>query len=216
MPQLRIENGKHAPLELLAPRHRQRHRWSRIASHAGDDVQQVLGVVRRACATSEREIIARPLALRAKPLCCSPDQWVEPVNSARQPAECVTDEIVTANVSQLVQQHGAPTVERPRVALGRKDDCWSEQAARKRHLRIFAAEKAGRLVELETIRDFPERIEPVAGIERTGPIDDPPYSERRVSERGHDDGHHGQPDEEHCGETALEARLGDCCFRRVV
>ena len=141
----------------------------------------MLGVIRRACTAGEREIVARALALGAQPLGSSPHEGMEPVNRAGQSAEGVTDEIVTANVGELMQKHGAPAIEGPRVAFGGKNDGGSEQTACKWHLRVFAAEQARRLVERESIRDFPERIEPVRGIERTRAIDDPAHDERRVT-----------------------------------
>ena len=182
MTQLWIENGEHPTLELLAPRHCERHRGRRIASYTCNYVQQVLGVIRRARATRKREIVACAFALRAELLGGSPDQRVEPVNRACQPSERVTDEIVTANVGELVQKHSATAIERPRVAFGRQDNGGSEQATCKWHLRVFAAKQARRLVQRESIRNFPERIEPVSGIERACTIDDPAHDERRVSE----------------------------------
>src|ERR1700681_4216189 len=61
--QLRIQDGEHPAFEFLAPRHCQRNRRRRVASHARDDVQQMLGIVGRARATGECEIVARALAL---------------------------------------------------------------------------------------------------------------------------------------------------------
>ena len=106
---------------------------------------------------------------------------MEPVHRTGETPKRVTNEIVSTNVGQLVEQHRAATIERPRVALGRQNDGGIEDTARKRHLRVFAAKQSGRLLEREPVRNFPERSEPVFAIQRTRAIDDPVNDKRRVA-----------------------------------
>src|ERR1700730_1124964 len=113
MAKLRVEDREHASLELLATRHCECHRWRRITSHARHDIQQMFGVIRRAGAAGECEIVARPLALGAKLFRRGPDERMEPINSTGQTPERVSNEIVTAYVRQLVEQYCAPAIERP-------------------------------------------------------------------------------------------------------
>src|SRR5687767_11601951 len=161
MSELRIEDGEHPAFELLPARHRERHRGRRVASHAGHDIEQMLGVVRRARAARQCEIVTGALALGAKLLCRGPHQWVKPVDGAGETAHRVSDEIVPAHVRELVQKHRATAVERPCVALCGKYYGRTEQPACKRHLCIFTAKKARWLFEREPVRYFPERSEPV-------------------------------------------------------
>src|SRR5690242_19760632 len=119
--------------------------------------------LRRAIATGQREIVTRTLALRAELLGGGPHQRMEPVERAREPTEGVSDQIVTTNVRQLVQQDSASTVERPRVTLGREHYSRRQQPAGKRHPRVFAAQQTRRLLELEAIRDFVQRAQPIFG-----------------------------------------------------
>ena len=122
MSELRIEDREHAALEFFPARHRERNGRRRIASNAGYDVQQVLGVVCRPRAAREREIVARALALGAKLLGRLPHQRMEPVHRAGDAAQGVSDQIVAANVRELVQQYCATAIERPAIAFCRKND----------------------------------------------------------------------------------------------
>ena len=79
---------------------------------------------------------------------------MEPVDRARQSSECVTGEIVTANVRHLVQQHGQAPVRRPLIGLSGKHDRRTENTAGERHLRIFAAQQSWRLVERQAVGHF--------------------------------------------------------------
>jgi len=192
MAKIRIQDGEHASLELFAARHRQRYRWCRVALHARDDVEQVLGVVSGACSTCQSQIIARALTLRTKLFRRRPDEWVEPVQRTSEPSERVTNKIVTTNVRQLVEQDRVTSVERPVVAFGGKNDRRRENAAGERHLGVFAAEKPRRLLERQTVGDFPEWSQPVFAIQWPGAIDDPLYQHRGVSKRcGDSENDHG-------------------------
>src|SRR5258708_7596348 len=104
----------------------------------------MLGVVGRACTTGEREIIASALTLGTKLLRGRPDQRMKPIHRACQTPQCVSDEIVTANVCKLVEQDSATAIERPRVAFRGKNDRRVEHTAGERHLRIFAAKESRR------------------------------------------------------------------------
>ena len=194
MSELRIQNREHPAFELFPARHGQGYRRRRITPDARDDVQQMFGVVSRASATRQRQIVARSLALGAKLLRGGPHQWVEPVHCAGETAHGVSNEIVAAHVRELVQEYCSTAIERPAITLGRKHDCRLEQATGERHLRIFAAEQARRLVERESIRDFPERCDPVFGVERTRPIHDPADDECRVSQGAGDRDEDSRPD----------------------
>ena len=139
MSELWIENREHLALEFFPARHGECHRRRRIASYARYDVQQVLGVIRCPGAARQGEIITRTLALGAKLLGGGPHQWVEPVHRTGETPHRVSDEIVTAHVSELVQQHCPTTIERPPVALRWEHDGRREQPACKWHLRILTA-----------------------------------------------------------------------------
>src|SRR4030095_11294184 len=59
----------------------------------------------------------------------------------------------------------AAAVERPAVTLRREDDRRAEEPAREWHLRVFTANEARGLFELEPIGDFPEGVHPVLRLE---------------------------------------------------
>ena len=83
-----------------------------IAPDRRHDVEQMLGVVGGARPAGQREIVARTLALGPQLLGRGPDERMEPVHGAREPAERVAEEIMTPYMRQLVQQHRATPVER--------------------------------------------------------------------------------------------------------
>ena len=147
MAEVGIEDSQHAPFELLATGHRQRHGRRRVALDAGDNVEEVLSVVGRSRTASQRQIVTRALALRAKLLRGGPDERVEPVHRTSEASERVTDEVVTTHVGELVQQYSATTVESPRITLCGQNDGRSEDTAGKRHLGIFTAQQPRRLLE---------------------------------------------------------------------
>src|SRR6185312_8218215 len=119
-PRLWIQDREHATLEFLPSRHGERDHRGAIAAHGSNDVEQMLGVIRRTRAAHQGQIIARTLALGAQALCCRPDQRMKPVHSARDAAECMTDQIPAAHVRELVQQYRAAALRRPSLALDRK------------------------------------------------------------------------------------------------
>src|SRR5690349_17054338 len=97
---------------------------------------------------------------------------MEPVQRTGEPADRVADEVASANVSQLVQQHRTTAILRPTVALGWQDNCWSEETAGERHLRVFTADEPRCLVQTKAVSDFPERIRPLDRVECARTPDD--------------------------------------------
>src|SRR5262249_57824404 len=93
-------------LELLRPGHGERRRGC-LATRAAQQVQQMARVVARPRAAAEDEVVARPLALGAQPPRRGPDERVEPVRGARDPAELVAQQVPPADVRQLVEEDDA-------------------------------------------------------------------------------------------------------------
>ena len=71
------------------------------------DVQQVIGIIAGARAAGEHEIVAGALALGAEVARRRPDERMEPVERAGNPAKRVANEIAAPNVGQLVEDYGA-------------------------------------------------------------------------------------------------------------
>src|SRR5512138_2683503 len=113
MPKLGVEDGEHSPLEFFAPRHCEGDCRRRVMAHRSHDVEQMLRVITRACPARQREIVARTLALRAKLFCGRPHKRVEPVDRACETSKRMSDEIVAANMRELMQQHCKPAIRSP-------------------------------------------------------------------------------------------------------
>src|SRR4029079_8999967 len=101
----------------------------------------MLGVIACPCTTEQREIVTGTLALCAKLLRRGPDQWMKPVQCARDSAQRVTEEVVPADVRELVQQNCETTIGGPVITLGGKNDSRREQAARERHLCVITSQQ---------------------------------------------------------------------------
>ncbi len=155
--QFGIEDREHPSLEFLAMRQRQGHRGRGMVADAGDDVEQVLGVLTRTRAEGECQVVAGPLALGAQMSRGGPDQGMEPVQCTGDPAQRVTDEIVPAHMTQLVDQHGGATLGVPFITRGRQHDRRCHEACRERHLHVVAAEQARRGIEAKAVGDLIER-----------------------------------------------------------
>src|SRR5688572_3547559 len=120
----------------------------------------MLGVVARPGAARQREIVARTLALGAQLLCGRPDERMEPVQCAGDAAECVADEIMSPYVGELVKQNRQAAIGGPVVAFGGKNDGGRDHAAGEWHSRVITPQESRRLIETESIGDFPQRREP--------------------------------------------------------
>jgi hypothetical protein len=79
---------------------------------------------------------------------------MEPVDRARKPAEGVTDEIVSPDVCELVKKDCMTPILGPVVAIGWKNNCRVKNAARERHLRVFAPQETRCFVDLEAVCHF--------------------------------------------------------------
>ena len=70
----------------------------------------MLGIIRRPRTAGKCEIVTGALTLGPKLLGRRSDQRMEPVHCAGEAPKCMTNKIVTANVSQLVKQDSTPTI----------------------------------------------------------------------------------------------------------
>ncbi len=163
--QLGIEYRQHPSLEILASCHGEGHNGRSVMPHGSHDVEQMLGVIAWTCAARQCEVVTRALALGAQMFCGCPDERVKPVERAGNPSERVAHEVVASHVGELVQQYRTAPVERPVVAFSRQHDCRTKQTAGEGHSCFVAAQQARGLFQLESVRNFPQRREPVLRVE---------------------------------------------------
>jgi hypothetical protein len=175
-----IEDREHASLEILSARHRQRYDWSCIVTHRRNYVEEMFGVVAGSRTAREREIIARALAFVAELFRRRPHERVEPVDGTCKTTECMAHEIAPLHVRELVKKHGPAAIESPALAVRGENDGRRDESAREWHFRIAASEEARRILELETIGDFPERRHPVLCVERVRVANNAAHCERTI------------------------------------
>ena len=183
---LRIEDGEHASLELLAGAPwRARRRASRGRARRS---RCPAGARRSRSARAphdQRQVVARALALGAQLPRGGPHQRVEPVERAGDAAERVADagRAGARAPSSWISTARAPLERSTRRS--RPGARWSAETrpARERHLRVVAAQQPRRGVELEAVGDLVQRGLPVGIVERPracarcGCTDDTPHAE---------------------------------------
>jgi len=131
---VRIEDGQQATLDLRAPGHRPggERRAAGVLQRAGD-VEQVVGVLRRALAGGEHHVVAGALALGPHPPHGHPDERVEPEGGGRELRDHVSECVEARHVSQLVEQHQPPPLRAPRHRVARKQHHRVHHAPGHRH-----------------------------------------------------------------------------------
>src|SRR3982751_471135 len=139
-------------------------------------------VVTRSCAAREYEIVARALALGAKPTRGRPHERMEPIEDAGETAKRVADEIAPLHVRELVEEDRATPAVAPALRTRGQNDCRLHDATCKWHLDERAREKPRHGIEIEAIGDLAQWRGPGPLTELTPGLHDATHRQRAKAE----------------------------------
>ena len=81
-----------------------------VRARAANDLQQMIGIVQGLDTQVDHYIVARVLALVAKPAIRQPEQRMKPVHGADDSGEQLDHPVATLDVRELVSEHRSPPI----------------------------------------------------------------------------------------------------------
>ena len=177
-----VEDREQPVLQLPRARHAERGRGRRHRAERSREIEEVTGVLARARAGREHQVVARQLALRAQPPRRPPDARVRPVQRARQGGESLHEAVAPRDVRQLVQQHGAAAVVGPRVGGCGQHEGRTPGPVRHRHQLAGALQQPHRPSDARLPRRFVEEAPPRRVVDLTRGARQAPQHERFPAE----------------------------------